>query len=135
MKRVNYVNGSARRWLRSEAAAVLAASLLFYYYQHASWLLFAVLFLVPDLAMLGYLVGSRAGAATYNLTHNYVLPLLLLVAGALTVHPRIVPYALIWTAHIGLDRMLGYGLKYPSGFSETHLGPIGKLKATGPATS
>jgi hypothetical protein len=34
--------------------------------------------------------------------------------------------ATIWIAHIGFDRALGYGLKYGSGFTHTHLGRIGR---------
>lgn len=132
---MNFVSGSVRRWLRFEGAAVVAASLVFYRYEHASWVPFAVLFLAPDLAMLGYLAGSRVGAAAYNLAHNYVLPLLLLLAAVLTARPTAAAYALIWAAHIGFDRMLGYGLKYPSGFGETHLGRLGKLKAAESMTS
>jgi Domain of unknown function (DUF4260) len=132
---MNFVRGSVRRWLRFEGAAIVAASLVFYRYEHASWVLFAVLFLAPDLAMLGYLAGSRVGAAAYNFVHNYVLPLVLLMAVVLTGRPTAAAYALIWTAHIGFDRMLGYGLKYPSSFGETHLGRLGKLKAAESMTS
>ena len=131
---MNFVSGSVRRWLRFEGAAVAAASLVFYRHEHASWVLFAILFLAPDLAMLGYLAGSRVGAASYNLAHNYVLPLLLMAA-VLAARPTAVAYALIWLAHIGVDRMLGYGLKYPSAFGETHLGRLGKLKAAESITS
>jgi hypothetical protein len=132
---MNFVSGSVRRLLRFEGAVAVAASLVFYRYEHASWMLFAVLFLAPDLAMLGYPAGSRVGAAAYNLVHNYVLPLLLLMAAVSTARPAAAVYALIWVAHIGFDRMLGYGLKYPSGFGETHLGRIGKLKAAESMTS
>jgi hypothetical protein len=120
------VTGSVRTWLRLEGLAVLATSLFFYQRQSASWLLFAVLFLAPDLSMLGYLAGPRIGAAAYNIVHSYLLPLIFLLAAILTAHPALVPYALIWTAHIGFDRMLSYGLKYPSAFGDTHLGSIGK---------
>lgn len=125
---MNSASGSVRRRLRFEGAAAVAASLVFYRYEHASWVVFAVLFLAPDLAMLGYLAGSRVGAAAHNLVHNYVLPLLLLMAAVLTARPMVAAYALIWTAHIGFDRLLGYGLKYPSAFGETHLGRIGRRK-------
>lgn len=132
---MGFVSGSVRRWLQAEGTAVLAASLLFYRGQHASWLLFAVLILVPDLSMLGYFAGPRVGAACYNLAHNYVLPLLLLMIGALSPRHAAASYALIWIAHIAFDRMLGYGLKYPSSFGETHLGSIRKRKAAAPASS
>lgn len=120
------VTGSVRIWLRLEGLAVLAASLFFYRQQPASWLLFAVLFLAPDLSMLGYFAGARIGSAAYNIAHSYLLPLVLLLLAILTAHPVWIPYALIWMAHIGFDRLLGYGLKYPSAFRDTHLGKIGK---------
>lgn len=119
------VTGSARTWLRTEGLVVLLAAILFYRQLGASWLLFAVLFLAPDLSMLGYLAGSRVGAAAYNVVHSYALPVTLLVAAVFTQHRTAVSCALIWIAHIALDRTLGYGLKYPSAFGETHLGRIG----------
>lgn len=76
--------------------------------------------------MLGYLAGSRLGAITYNVLHTTVGPAALAVIGILTESPAATSVALVWFAHIGLDRMLGYGLKHPSGFRETHLGRIGR---------
>ena len=87
-----------------------------------SWPLFAVLFLAPDLAMLGYLMGARIGAAVYNVAHTYALALPLALLGFLAGRPAILAVALIWVAHIGFDRALGFGLKYPTGFGDTHLG-------------
>lgn len=84
-----------------------------------------MLILAPDLSMLGYLLGSRAGALTYNVAHTTVLPLALGVVGAFSGWPVVVALALIWLAHVGIDRMLGYGLKYPDRFGHTHLGSIG----------
>ena len=76
--------------------------------------------------MLGYLSGPRVGAAAYNAVHVYVLPLTLLLAGFIAGLPAAMASALIWIAHIGLDRALGYGLKYATGFGDTHLGRIGR---------
>jgi hypothetical protein len=118
--------GSVRRWLRLEGLAVLAASALAYRHLDASWVRFAVLFLAPDLSMLGYLAGPRAGAALYNAAHSYVGPLVALTAALGASRPELVALGLIWTAHIGFDRMLGYGLKLPTGFQDTHLGRIGR---------
>ncbi len=126
---MNAVTGSVRMWLRLEGLAVLVAAVFFYRQMGARWVLFAVLFLAPDLSMLGYLAGSRIGAVAYNVAHSYVLPVLLLIAGALSRRCMLAPYALIWIAHIGFDRILGYGLKYPWAFGETHLGRIGKQRA------
>ncbi|MGC4049469.1 MAG: DUF4260 domain-containing protein [Paludibaculum sp.] len=111
-----------RPLLHLEGAAVLVLSLYAYQAQHASWGLFALLLLVPDLSMLGYLVNARAGAQAYNAVHTYVGPLLLALY-SVGAHPALLPLALIWLAHIGMDRMLGYGLKYPTHFKDTHLSP------------
>jgi hypothetical protein len=107
--------------LRTEEAALLLATLYAYHYFHASWLLFALLFLTPDLSMLGYLLNPRIGAATYNLAHTLTLPLAILFISYLQHWPLAVSLALIWTAHIAFDRLLGYGLKYPTYFKDTHL--------------
>lgn len=108
--------------LKLEGVAIFALSLYAYHELHASWLIFALLFLVPDLFMLGFLVNLRAGAALYNLVHTYTLPLLLLgIARAVHLSAVVTSAALIWTAHIAMDRMLGYGLKYPTFFKDTHL--------------
>lgn len=112
--------------LRLEWCCVLAAALLAYHLEGGSWLLFAALILVPDLSMLGYLAGPRIGAATYNAAHLLVWPALLIVAGLLApVHP-VLEIGLVWLAHVAADRALGYGLKLPSGFRDTHLGRIGR---------
>jgi hypothetical protein len=107
--------------LRTEEAILLLLTLFAYQHLHASWLLFAILFLTPDLFMLGYLLNTRAGAATYNLAHTLTLPLTLLLATYIQHWRLALELALIWTAHIAFDRLLGYGLKYPTYFKDTHL--------------
>lgn len=74
--------------------------------------------------MLGYLVDRRAGAAAYNAAHGYLAPVALALAGV--AYPALLPLAAIWVAHVGFDRMLGYGLKYPTAFADTHLGQVGR---------
>jgi hypothetical protein len=106
--------------LRLEGVTILLVSIVLYRQSHASWLLFALLFLAPDLFMLGYLANSRAGAALYNFAHTLLTPGILLAIGFLA-GKTFLPLALIWTAHIGLDHLLGYGLKYPAHFKDTHL--------------
>ena len=118
------VSGRVAIILRLEAALVLALSIFFYREVQASWILFVVLLLAPDLGMCGYFAGTRTGAWTYNALHSYVGPILLLAAG-IYQHATL-PFAIIWGAHIALDRMLGYGLKYEDSFQHTHLGLIGK---------
>ncbi|MBI1201443.1 MAG: DUF4260 family protein [Rhodopseudomonas sp.] len=120
------VSGLPRILLRAEGVAVFALSLLLYAKLGPSWWLLVVLFLSPDLSFLGYLAGPRIGALVYNAAHTLVGPLALAIAGLLLPAFILVVLALIWTAHIGFDRMLGYGLKYGTGFGFTHLGRIGK---------
>jgi len=120
---------SARRWLRLEGLLMLGVCTVLYAQVGASWWLFAALFLVPDLSFAAYWIAPRAGMWAYNLTHAEVGPAVLAVAGLLWM-PALLPVALIWGAHIGWDRMLGYGLKLGTDFDQTHLGPIGKARKT-----
>jgi hypothetical protein len=107
--------------LRIEGAFDLVLSTIFFETIHGNWLLFILLLLVPDLAILGYLRGARLGTVCYNLLHTLVGPFAIIAYAYLTRSLWLLPYALIWTAHIGLDRMLGFGLKYPTRFRDTHL--------------
>jgi hypothetical protein len=119
------VAGDVRLALRAEGLAMLAAATALYAHAgHSGWL-FATLFLVPDLSLLGYLAGPRAGAIIYNSAHSLLGPLALGL-GAVLAAPALGAYALIWLAHIGFDRALGYGLKYATAFGHTHLGRIGR---------
>lgn len=119
------VVGGVRLLLRLEGFAMFAAAVAFYAQAGFSWLGFALLFLAPDLSMLAYLAGPRMGAAGYNLIHTYVPALALTVAGFFGGVPFAAAGGLIWIAHIGIDRALGYGLKYPTAFGDTHLGRRG----------
>jgi hypothetical protein len=107
--------------LRVEGGALLLAALALYGQTGGNWLLFVLLLLAPDLAILGYRAGTATGAAVYNLAHTEIFPALLAAAGLLGGQPLVLSLALIWFAHIGMDRVLGYGLKYPAGFKQTHL--------------
>ncbi len=113
--------GLPRLLLRLEGAAVLAGSLVLYFDQGFDWLLLVVLALAPDLAMVGFAAGERVGVAAYDLVHTEVLPVALGIVGFLADRDLAVRLALIWLAHIGADRLLGYGLKYPTAFRDTHL--------------
>ena len=107
--------------LRLEGLTVLAAAIILYAHLRGNAWLFVALVLVPDLSMIGYLVNTRVGSLTYNVVHTYALPALLLGAGAVANIPTVILLALIWFAHIGADRLLGYGLKYPNDFKDTHM--------------
>jgi Domain of unknown function (DUF4260) len=118
------VVGSVRSWLRTEGLAVLLLATWMYADGGHSWILFAVLFFVPDVSFAGYIWGPRAGAVVYNSAHSYLGPIALGVAMLAT--GRAPTLAIIWAAHVGFDRALGYGLKYSTGFGDTHLGRIGR---------
>lgn len=111
---------------RLEGGVLLALSLLLFWKYSGAWLLYALLILTPDLFMLGYLRGPRAGAAIYNLGHTWLLPGIIGIVGILAPASADLPIALIWFGHIGVDRLLGYGLKFPTSFQDTHLGRIGR---------
>jgi Domain of unknown function (DUF4260) len=110
------------RWLlHVEGAAILFVTIILFAQGHFHWWLYALLLLAPDLFMLGYLANAQVGSAMYNLAHTLTVPLALLAVGLVMPAPQVFPYGLIWLSHIGLDRMLGYGLKYPTRFKDTHL--------------
>ncbi len=106
----------------------MAAALVAYQALGGNWWVFAALLLLPDLAMLGAIAGNRTGALLYNSAHTYAVPATLTVLGQLAEAPLLWQLAAIWTAHIGMDRALGYGLKYPGLDHHTHLGLIGKAR-------
>jgi hypothetical protein len=110
-----------RTLLRLEGLVVGGAATVLYFHADYPWWLFAVLILAPDLSALGYLAGQTAGAASYNAVHTYALPVVLTTIGVLANADLAIQVGLIWLTHIGIDRALGYGLKYPSGFKDTHL--------------
>jgi Domain of unknown function (DUF4260) len=91
-----------------------------------SWWVYAILFLAPDLSFAAYLGGPKVGAIVYNAAHSYLGPVALMTVGLATEAPLTLSLAMIWLSHIGIDRALGYGLKYQAGFAFTHLGRIGK---------
>lgn len=124
--------GGARTLLRLEGLALFAGMTLLYALWDGSWWVYALLFLAPDLSFAGYLAGPRIGAAVYNAAHSYLAPMALMTTGLALLSPLTLSLAMIWLAHIGIDRALGYGLKYSTGFGFTHLGRIGKdaAKAT-----
>lgn len=110
-----------RSFLRIEGAAVLVLALYGYATVDGPIWLLAVLALAPDLSMVGYLAGSRVGSLSYNVVHTYTLPLALGATGFGTGSRWGLLVALVWAGHIGADRLVGYGLKFESGFKDTHL--------------
>ena len=120
--------GGVKILLRLEGLTLFTGMVMLYASWGGSWLVFALLFFVPDLSFLAYLSDARFGAMIYNAAHSYMLPVTLLTLGFGLASPLTLSIALIWLAHIGIDRALGYGLKYSAGFGFTHLGRIGRQK-------
>jgi hypothetical protein len=118
--------GGVKILLRLEGLTLFAGMVLLYAVWEGSWWVFALLFLVPDLSFAAYLAGPRVGAIVYNAAHSYMAPVALMTTGFAVGSPLTLSIAMIWLAHIGIDRALGYGLKYSAGFAFTHLGRIGR---------
>jgi hypothetical protein len=123
-----HVEGAPRRWLQVEGAAGLIAGLWIYGTLGGNWLLAVPLLLLPDLSMVGYLRDPRLGALTYNIAHNWAVGLAVLGGGVLLSAIPLELAGAILIAHVGGDRLLGYGLKYPTAFGDTHLGRIGRRR-------
>lgn len=111
--------------LRIEGLTVLVLSVYVYFFQlEFSWIAFVILLLAPDLSALGYLKNNKVGSVWYNLFHTYSIPVLMLIISLLAQSHLFLMISLIWIAHIGMDRVFGYGLKYPAKFQDTHLDRI-----------
>ena len=110
-----------RTLLRIEGAMVFAGCLYFYTRIDLEWWIFLALLLLPDISMLGYASSKKAGAYSYNFFHTYLVPGALLVIGNVMKDELTMGIGLIWLAHIGMDRAIGYGLKYETSFKETHI--------------
>ena len=121
------VTGGVKILLRLEGLTLFVGMVLLYAAWGGSWLVFALLFLAPDLSFIAYLADAKTGAVIYNAAHSYMMPVTLLTLGFGFASPLMLSIAMIWLAHIGIDRALGYGLKYSAGFGYTHLGRIGRL--------
>lgn len=129
------INGAVKGWpkaiLRSEGLFLGCVCLWLFWATGTSWWIFAALILVPDISMLGYLISPRFGAAAYNSAHTLVGPTLLAALAMVSNVPYLLSIALIWAAHIEFDRAVGYGLKYPTRFRDTHLGTLGAAQEIG----
>lgn len=110
-----------KAFLHTEGLAVFIGSIIAYGTTDYSWWIFIILLLAPDLSMLGYLQNEKVGAYVYNVFHTYVLALFVIGIGYLMASTFLIGLGFIWTAHIGMDRMLGFGLKYTDSFQSTHL--------------
>ena len=115
-------------WQRAEGALVFLAALVILAqgWQPLPWWGALLVFFAPDLSLAGYLAGPRVGARVYNAAHIYGFGLAVMAVGAVLDQPWITALGFLWLGHSGFDRMLGYGLKLPEGFGQTHLGRIGR---------
>jgi hypothetical protein len=114
---------------RAEGAILFVAMSGLFFALHGGILTYILILLAVDISIAGYVAGPKVGAITYNLFHNLAGPIILLGIGILSINTQFLgSWALIWIAHIGLDRALGLGLKYPDGFGHTTLGQIGWKK-------
>lgn len=114
-------NGLPRILLHVEGVAAGVAAIALYFHAGYTWWHLVVLVLAPDLSMAGYLVRPSVGAAAYDVAHTDSLPIALAAIGVIANAEIPVQLGLIWITHIGVDRAIGYGLKYPTGFKDTHL--------------
>lgn len=119
-----YVKTWPKTLLQLEGACIFGSTIWAYSRFNQSWWTFAGLLLLPDLGMAGYLANTRLGAALYNSVHTEVPPILMLCTALARDNKKVAGLALCWLAHIGMDRMLGFGLKYGTGFAHTHLGDM-----------
>jgi hypothetical protein len=115
-----------RPWLRAEGLATFAAGLAGFLFLDLPWWAFALLLLVPDVSMIGYLRGPRVGAILYNLAHDLATGAVIAAVGLGIGITPLIAIGAVFVAHSGMDRMMGYGLKLPSSFKDTHLGRIGR---------
>lgn len=119
-----YVVGRPRLFLRVEGAVLFGASLFLFNSTHQHWWWVPALLFVPDIFMVGYARSTKLGALMYNIGHTYLLPACLTLYGLHNHRPFVIGVGLIWLAHLGMDRVLGYGLKYDDDFKHTHLGDL-----------
>lgn len=116
--------------LQLEELAMLLLGIYVFGFLYYDWWWFLVLFLAPDLGMIGYAFGNRAGAFLYNLCHHKGLAIMIYLAGFFFLDPVLQLIGVIMFSHAAFDRMVGYGLKYEKGFKYTHLGTIGRPNTT-----
>ena len=121
--------GAVRTWLRLEGLAAFAVGAALFGASGGNWLFLIPLLLLPDISAIGYVASPRIGTFTYNLLHNWVPGILTLGIGIWLASPTVILAAAVLIAHVGIDRAVGYGLKLPSSFHDTHLGRMGRTRA------
>ncbi|PEP91021.1 hypothetical protein CN582_28215 [Bacillus wiedmannii] len=110
-----------KRIVHFEGLVVFVATIYAYSIYEFSWIIFWIFLLALDLSMLAYGINNRVGAKIYNICHTYIISILIAIIGVYFKIDTVIMIGLIWTAHIGMDRMFGYGLKYETDFKDTHI--------------
>ncbi len=127
VKPTGFVVGAPRVLLRIEGAVVALGALVAYGHFGGSWWMFVILIMLPDTALFGYLIDNRVGVVCYDAVHTSFPAALMAIVGLLDDSRTLMCLAAIWLAHIGIERMMGLGLRYGDGFAYTHLGKF-KMK-------
>ena len=110
-----------KKLIQLEGMIVMILGIYIYFASGYSWWIFLLLLFVPDISMAGYMINTKIGAYLYNASHTFIAPLLLLLVGIMFSMDSLLMVGLIWMVHIGMDRMMGYGLKYKTHFKDTHI--------------
>lgn len=110
--------------LRLEELVMFLISIFFFSLLDYQWWIFPVLLLTPDIGMIGYTINTRVGAIAYNLFHHKGIAILIGFSGYWWSVPELQLAGVILFGHSSMDRMMGYGLKYPDSFKHTHLGEL-----------
>lgn len=118
-----------KKLIQLEEAALFATTLYLFPYLNLSWWWFAGCIILPDISMVGYLHNARTGAWLYNIFHHRALAIGIVAIGFFLHMPWVLFIGFIMFSHATMDRMVGYGLKFETGFSFTHLGEIGNRKS------
>lgn len=112
--------------IRIEELAMLVLGIYLFNLLDYDWWWFLVFILAPDIGMIGYLINTEIGAFTYNLFHHRAIAIALYLMGIYLNNQPLQFTGIILFSHAAMDRIFGYGLKYPDSFSNTHMGKIGK---------
>jgi hypothetical protein len=112
---------TVRPWLRLEGLAALVLGVALYVRLGGDWLWLVPLLVAADLSLVGYLGGPRLGSVIYNLGHNWVIGLAALGLGAWLAIPVLQLVGAMLIAHVGMDRVIGFGLRHPDDEKRTHL--------------
>src|SRR5690625_2075263 len=110
-----------KKWVHLEGLIIFVFMMYFYSLHDFNWWIFFLFLLVPDISMVAYIINNRMGAMIYNIVHTYTMSIPILLLGLIMENNFFIMSGIIWSAHIGIDRLFGYGLKYKTAFQDSHL--------------